>query len=256
MNHRIHRKSAVFVAVVFLLVLVGLYGAARILEDRVLHANPSTVPEFHSRTVTRDGIDYYPRMDLKVILLMGIDREAPSPNSIGAADSAMLLLIDERDKSWVLLQIDRDTMVELNDGTIPGSLAQAYACGTTPEEGCIHTRSAVSALLGGIPIDYYVAGSRETATIVQETITDPDGAGDAFDVLKAAWPEMEQALETDCPLTTLISLAGRWRDYRFGGVITPEGEYTVGAMGEGFYADEEKLDDLVIKLFYAPKPVQ
>ena len=48
----------------------------------------------------------------------------------------------------------------------------------------------------------------------------------------------------------------RYQDYQFTGVITPEGQSTVGKEYYEFYADEQKLDELVIDLFYAPKQGQ
>ena len=36
-------------------------------------------------------------------------------------------------------------------------------------------------------------------------------------------------------------------------MVTPEGENVIGDEYYEFYPDEEKLDELIVRLFYAPK---
>ena len=60
-------------------------------------------------------------------------------------------------------------------------------------------------------------------------------------------------LVSDCSVNTLTSMIERYEDYQFNGVIVPEGKSNVGKMYNEFHADAEKLDELVIELFYAPK---
>ena len=45
----------------------------------------------------------------------------------------------------------------------------------------------------------------------------------------------------------------RFGNYEIGEVVTPEGENVMGEKYFEFYLDEEKLDALILQLFYAPK---
>ena len=42
-------------------------------------------------------------------------------------------------------------------------------------------------------------------------------------------------------------------DYTVAGFVSPEGKNVLGEKYYEFYPDEEKLDELILRLFYAPK---
>ena len=58
---------------------------------------------------------------------------------------------------------------------------------------------------------------------------------------------------SDCTVNTLSLLVDRFSEYELGEVITPEGENVRGEEYMEFYLDEEKFDELTLRLFYAPK---
>ena len=58
---------------------------------------------------------------------------------------------------------------------------------------------------------------------------------------------------TDCSSTTLSSMLERYVDFSIREVVTPEGENVIGEAYYEFYPDEEKLDELILRIFYAPK---
>ena len=58
---------------------------------------------------------------------------------------------------------------------------------------------------------------------------------------------------TDCTPAILSRLETDYREYTLGKVLSVEGENVLGEEYYEFYADEEKLKDLVLELFYAPK---
>lgn len=327
MKHRNKAKQLVYYAVVLLLVIIMLYSGLQILEATVLNSGSNAEPGIVSKTVTRNGIDYYPRKDITVMMLLGIDQEGPVEDSgtftnPGTADAVMLLIFDEKNETWSILQLNRDTMVDMpliglggkEAGTIRGQLALAHTYGSGLEDSCINTRKAVSNLLGGVDIDYYISMNMDAVSILNDavggvtvTVTDDfsdvdptltqgeitlrgeqalhflqgrQNVGDQKNVSRMRRHQeyvegfaqaMRGALEkstgfvaetysavapylvSDCPINTLTSMIERYEDYEFRGVITPEGENTVGEQYYEFYADEEKLDELVIELFYAPK---
>ena len=68
-------KKAIVLCVVLVLVLVAMLGGLRILESTVFSSPEETVVA--SKTVTKDGIDYFPRQDITVVMALGIDERGP-----------------------------------------------------------------------------------------------------------------------------------------------------------------------------------
>ena len=69
---------------------VILYSGLQILESTVLYT-PANMEVRVRKTVTRDGVDYYPRQDITTVLVMGIDQTGPvqlseEPNDGKAVD--------------------------------------------------------------------------------------------------------------------------------------------------------------------------
>lgn len=58
---------------------------------------------------------------------------------------------------------------------------------------------------------------------------------------------------TDCSVSTLRKMLEQYTDYEVKEVISPEGNNVKGEEHYEFYADEEKLNELIVRLFYAPK---
>ena len=327
MERRNKIKQLAYYAAVLLLVLILLYSGLRILEATVLNSGSNGEPQIVSKTITRDGIDYYPRRDITVMLLLGIDQAGPVEDSgsftnPGTSDAVMLVIFDEKNETWSILQLNRDTMMDIpvlglggkEAGTIFAQLAMAHTYGSGLEDSCVNTRKAVSNFLGGISIDYYISMNMDAVAIVNDavggvtvTVTDDfsdvdptitmgqltlrgeqalsfvrdrQNVGDQKNVSRMErhreyMEGFEEALReklkegtgfvvetysavapylvSDCPINSLTAMIERYQDYQFLGVITPEGQNTIGEEYYEFYADAEKLDELVIELFYAPK---
>lgn len=330
MKRRNKTRQLIYYAAVLLLVLILLYSGLRILEATILNSGSYGEPQIVSKTITRDGIDYYPRRDITVMLLLGVDQAGPVEDSgvftnPGTSDAVMLLIFDEKNETWSILQLNRDTMMDIpvlglggkEAGTIFAQLALAHTYGSGLEDSCLNTRRAVSNFLGGISIDYYISMNMDAVAIVNDavggvTVTVTDDFSDVDPTLTMGQVTLrgEQALSfvrdrqnvgdqkhvsrmerhreymegftealreklkegtgfvvetysavapylvSDCPISSLTAMIERYQDYQFTGVITPVGQSTVGRQYYEFYADEQKLDELVIDLFYAPKQGQ
>ena len=76
---------------------------------------------------------------------------------------------------------------------------------------------------------------------------------EGYGFVAETYSEIAPYLVSDCPINTLTSMIERYESYEFTGVITPAGKSAVVDGYYEFHADEEKLDELVIELFYAPK---
>ena len=134
-----HMREFVFFAVILVLVLVMLYSGLQILESTVLYHGQDEETPVVSKTITVDGVEYFPRQDITVVLFMGIDRFGPVQDSgfytnTGAADVDMLMVLDETRQVIDLLYLNRDTMLTMPvlglggrpAGTYFGQLALAH----------------------------------------------------------------------------------------------------------------------------------
>lgn len=65
--------------------------------------------------------------------------------------------------------------------------------------------------------------------------------------------EVAPYLVTDCSATVFTSAMNRYSDYTLKEIVTPEGENRKGEVYLEFYTDEDALDELILRLFYAPK---
>ena len=136
-----------------------------------------------SKTITRDGVDYFPRQDITTVLVLGIDRfgkveDSGAYTNTGAADMDVLLIFDETAKKCTMLQLNRDTMLEMPvlglggkpAGTMVGQLALAHTFGTGLEDSCENSRQAISDFLYGNRIDYYVSMNMDAIAILNDAV--------------------------------------------------------------------------------------
>ena len=327
MSKRRTAKKAAYFCVILVLVLVMIFSGLRILESTVFYNNNTVDQGFVSKTITRDGVDYFPRQDITVLLVMGIDQNGPvedseSYNNKGAADTVMLLIFDETNKECRILALNRDTMLEMpvlgingrEAGTFFGQLALSHTYGSGLQDSCENTRKTVSNFLYGINIDYYVSANVDAVAIfndavggVKVTVTedfseiDPTiemgevvlngqqaihyvqnrrGVGDQLNVSRmerqreymesflaafqtqqgqdvnfvaSLFEEVSAYIVTDCSVTTMSKMLENFNSYELVEIVTPEGENVLGSEYYEFYVDEEALDELILRLFYAPK---
>lgn len=327
MNKHHISKRIVFACIALLLIFVMVFSGFKIWDSVVPSQESPADNAFVSKTITRDGIDYFPRQDLTVFLIMGIDRTGPvessdSYNNEGAADVAMLAIFDEQAEEYRILTLNRDTMLNMPvlgiggkpAGTAYGQLALAHTYGSGLEDSCENTRKAISDFLYGLNIDYYVSMNMDAIGIlndavggvkvnVTEDFSDVDdsipmgevvlnaeqalsyvqsrqGVGDQLNLsrmerqqkyvtgfmesLKSKLESSENfAIElynnvseymiSDCSVNTLSSVINRFSDYTLSEIVTPEGENMKGTTYMEFHADEERLDELILRLFYVEK---
>lgn len=325
MNHNKPKKKAAVLGVILILVLVAMIGGLRILESTVF-SSPAE-EKSASKTVTRKGIDYFPRQDITVVMALGIDERGPVKSSqsyrnYGESDAVILVILDQREESYSLLCLNRDTMVDMpvlgiggkRAGTFHGQLALSHTYGDGLETSCENTRKTVSDLLGGITIDHYVALNMDAIGIVNDavggvtvTVTDDfsmvdpsitmgqmtlnasqamvfvqsrHDVGNQLNISRMGRHEqymhglmtalgqkmdasdtfvldlhskMSDYMVTDSSATVISSLMERCSHYTLKEIISPEGENVLTEEFYEFHLDEEALEELILRLFYAPK---
>ncbi len=182
MNRKGFTKGAFLVATV-ILILIMLYSGLQLLESTVLLKGGVPSETRVSKTVVYEGKEYYPRQDITVVMLLGIDEEGPvvesaTYNNSGGADMVTLLIFDPKTQQCDLLVLNRDAMVEMPvlgvtgrpAGTLYGQLALSHTYGSGLEDSCENTRTTVSDLLCGAQIDYYFSMNMDGIGILNDAI--------------------------------------------------------------------------------------
>lgn len=315
--------------VLLILVLAMVYSGLQLLESTVLSSfsGSEEIPVGDSKTISRNGIDYFPRQDITVMMVLGIDQAGPvKPSNYyrnsGSADSIMLLIFDNTNEECRVLYINRDTMLDMDvlgvrgeyAGTYYGQVALAHTYGNGLEDSCLNMKSTLEKFLPGMTVDYYLSMNMDAIPILNDAVggvtvtvvddfskVDPTitmgeitlkgeqvinyvrtrkDVGDQKNVTRMerqkqyvqgflkAIREKEQGdinflieeydilapyLVSDCPVGTLSNMLSEYVNYEIAEVVTPEGTNIVADGHYEFHTDEEKLDELIVRLFYAPK---
>lgn len=176
---KIHKRDLIKVTV-----LIGVFLAAAITIavcinrwERNKYATPEALLEKQTvsadappQTVMVDGVRYALYSNLDAYLFIGVDVTGKiadrSPlDGGGQGDVQMLLVLNHETKTWRILQINRDSMVDVPilgmTGKVIGhstmQLALAHSYGTGEEDSCRNNVAAVSELLWNQFISGYVA---------------------------------------------------------------------------------------------------
>lgn len=319
------RKRAAYFCVILILVLLMIIGGLRILESTIFHEEIQI--DRVSKTITRNGVEYFPRQDITVIMVLGIDESGPAVSSgsyenEGRCDAVMLLILDHAAENYRVLSLNRDTMTTMpalgiggrQAGTYYGQLAYAHCFGDGLETSCENTRTTVSDMLYGITIDHYVSLNMDAISIINDAVggvtvnitddfsgVDPSmtkgemtlmgdqaltfvrSRRDVGDRLNTSRMERQEEyvdglieavreknsengtflidlyeqvaayMVTDCSVNAVAGYLDRCTHYPLAEIVTPEGKNVLGDEYYEFYLDENKLDDLVLRLFYAQK---
>ena len=184
---RVLKGIALALAVV-LVVLVGLLCLQRwdesrgqVLESGVTGESPTASQD--SREVTYlDGKAYALTEGLETVLLLGVDKfEGETPEGYlnnQQADFLLLLVLDEDNETCTPIQLNRDTMTEIQilgvngepAGTMTAQLALAHTYGSGEEDSCENTVLAVSNLLYGVEVDHYVSVTMDGVALLNDLV--------------------------------------------------------------------------------------
>lgn len=320
------RKTLSLVSVM-LLMLAALAAGVGYWESSRLSVVPTEEATGRTKTIVRNDVKYYPRQDIRTMMVLGIDQYGPVESSqyhrnSGSADSIMLFVFDETNASCSVLYLNRDTMLNMDvlgingeyAGTAYGQLALAHTYGSGLGDSCENVKNTLEKFLHGLTVDYYVSMNMDAIPILNDavggvkvTVTDdfskvnPDikmgemtlhgqqaidfvrtrkDVGDQNNMTRMARQKeyVEHFLEafrekkdksvdfvvntydsispyivTDCSATVLSGMMDHYMNYSLKEVLIPSGKAIVADGHYQFYVDEEKLDELVVSLLYAPK---
>ena len=178
-HKHLHRKDVIRAGIAVVLILVLLIGGGLVLrgwENRKFATGSDesggevVAGSQELKELTYNGDTYIQRTDLETYLLMGVDKsgEAVSNESYeggGQADVQMVLVVDDANKTWQVLQINRDTITQVPVLDVFGNvmaysdmqIALAHYYGDGLARSCENTEDAVSILLNNQQIDGYLA---------------------------------------------------------------------------------------------------
>lgn len=174
-------KNNKFIAILAIVCVILLCGVGYTIlngknkdETRDVPASSTDNEEKSSDTIVVDGREYRLNTNIQTVLFMGIDKHAKSDmgdrtGENGQSDSLNLLIVDRETKKAQILQISRDSMVDIDIYSAsgekmisePGQIALQYAYGDGEEESCRLTAGKVSELLYGVSVDSYLSLTME-----------------------------------------------------------------------------------------------
>ncbi len=168
----------VSVCVLFLLALVAV-----ILQLDYWFGTPAGEDEGErAGTVYFDGEAYRPKQMTNYLIIgldeFGVPSESGSYNNTKQADFIVLLTMNHTDNTYSMLHFNRDTMTEVTQlgvtgekvGEVVQQLTLAYTYGDGMHVSCRNTAEAVTKMLKGVRIDYYIAMSMDVVSIVTDYV--------------------------------------------------------------------------------------
>jgi len=177
------RKGVLILCSILILVLMLLIGGLQFLESTVFLKEELPQEVHSSKTITRGNKSYFPRQDITTILVLGVDQTGPvrdsgSYRNDGESDLVVLMIFDEKNETYSVLALNRDSMLEMpvlglggkRAGSYYGQLALSHTYGSGLEDSCENTRQTVSDLLYGINIDYYVSLNMDAIGLVNDAV--------------------------------------------------------------------------------------
>ena len=134
--------------------------------------------------ISYNGAWYKPKENLETILFMGLDkyedqiRQQEGYMNDQQADFDLLMVIDHESGTCQALQLNRDTMCQITELGVTGDavqritaqLALAHTYGSGGSDSCINQKRAVSELLYGVKIDYYVSLAMDAVPVINDAV--------------------------------------------------------------------------------------
>lgn len=168
---------------ILILVLLMLYSGIRVMESTVLSKAGDEILDSAEKTITVNGVSYFPKQDVTVFMVLGIDKYGEMQSSeyhrnSGDADMVALLIFDESEETYTVLNVNRDTMVEMpvlgmfgqHAGTSYGQLALAYTYGTGLNDSCENVKESLQNFIPGLAVDHYLAMNMDAISLLNDAV--------------------------------------------------------------------------------------
>lgn len=181
-----NRRKRITAAVVIcgVLAVIAVFAAGIWKQQRKAHMETDgasvSSEENTSESITYKGKTYVYNDHLSNYLFMGIDTkgdmETAESGDAGQADAVFLVSVDRVTKEMQVISIPRDTMTEIEMfsvsrkslGLMENHINLQYAQGDGKTESCELMKTAVSKLLGGIPVHGYCSVNMDGIPVMTE----------------------------------------------------------------------------------------
>lgn len=180
-------RKKTFSVILLLIVVFGMISGVKIWEKNYYTDAPADEDEsIYENTVgvIRYNNEWYTlNENLETVLFIGIDKENVKIDERDfinnqQADFLMLAIIDNENKTVSALQINRDTIADVDVyglgnavvDTKKMQIALAHTYGSGGNDSCINTVNAVQNLLFGINIDHYVSLTMDAIQVLNDSV--------------------------------------------------------------------------------------
>ena len=135
-----------------------------------------------SESITYNGKEYVLKENVETMLVLGLDTTdsqiSNSYNNNKQADFIMLFVVDNTNKTCSAIQINRDTMADIDVlgvagdrvGTVNKQIALAHTYGNGSEVSCRNTANAVSRILNNVDIDHFMSVTMDAVPAVNDLV--------------------------------------------------------------------------------------
>ncbi|MBQ6626773.1 MAG: LCP family protein [Ruminococcus sp.] len=177
------KAPVITIVIVTILVAVAVFSGFKVLDSAFNTESQINDSTSSKKTVEIDGKKYFPRQDITVLMFMGIDeygevKPSDSYLNTGENDMVALAVFDEIEKSYSVLVLNRDTMMDIHvlglggqdAGTIYAQLALAHTYGSGLEDSCENAVRTVSDFLSGLTVDYYLSMNMDAISILNDAV--------------------------------------------------------------------------------------
>ncbi len=169
--------------IAFMILIVGSLLIFNIIDTNRAPVDDVTQTE-ESAVLYFDGSPYKLKPGMEAVLFIGTDKyesdeiKDSSFRNDRQNDFNLLIAIDNENRSYTPILINRDTMTDIQtysvsgkkSGTVYEQLALAYTYGTGNSDSCINTVSAVSNLLYDVAIDHYAAVTLDAIPLLNDAV--------------------------------------------------------------------------------------
>ena len=183
-NKNRRKRIAAVLVICGVLAIVAVFAAGIWKQQRKAHMETDDASvsseENTSESITYKGKTYVYNDHLSNYLFMGIDTkgdmETAESGNAGQADAVFLVSVDRVTKEMQVISIPRDTMTEIQMfsvsrkslGLMENHINLQYAQGDGKTESCELMKTAVSKLLGGIPVHGYCSVNMDGIPVMTE----------------------------------------------------------------------------------------
>ena len=182
------RRIIKLIAVIccLLIITASLILGFRLVEKLINKSGSMSPNEAFSYSDSDGEIEYngsvfLPKNKIETFLVLGIDRteeEGADRAESQQSDFVVLVVMDNENKIFRLLHINRDTMTAIRQidesgkeyGTFEGQLALAHTFGKQEMDRCRNTVKVIENLLYGIEIDNYLSMTMDAVAALNDSV--------------------------------------------------------------------------------------